>query len=56
MHAYEAVEGSHRVLIIDDNPRIHEDIAKILCPAIAPNDLAADEAAIFGDEIGRAHV
>ena len=49
MHTYETVEGSHRVLIIDDNPRIHEDIAKILCPAIAPNDLAADEAAIFGD-------
>ncbi len=43
------VEGSQRILIIDDNPRIHEDIRKILSPDTTPDDLAADEAALFGE-------
>ena len=38
----------HRILVIDDNPDIHEDFKKILCPAKPPSDLAEDEAAIFG--------
>jgi two-component system, NtrC family, sensor kinase len=42
---------SSRVLIIDDNPSIHEDFKKILVPKDAPLhlDLAQDEALIFGE-------
>src|SRR5271156_2030355 len=41
---------NNRILVIDDNPSIHEDFRKILLkPANAPNDLAEDEAALFGD-------
>ena len=50
MNTTELVKRSHRLLVIDDNPRIHEDIRKILCPAAAPDDLANDAAALFGDE------
>jgi len=49
MNTTELVERSHRILIIDDNPMIHEDIRKILCPAAAPGHLAEDEAVIFGE-------
>ena len=40
----------HRILIIDDNPAIHEDFRKILDPAGAEiaEQLTADEAVIFG--------
>ena len=48
MNTTEIVKKSHRILVIDDNPRIHEDIRKILCPTTAPSDLADDEAVIFG--------
>lgn len=39
-----------RILVIDDNPAIHEDVRKVLAPrpAQAP-DLAASGAALFGD-------
>jgi two-component system, NtrC family, sensor kinase len=41
-----------RVLIIDDNPSIHEDFKKILAPKGAPHlELAQDEALIFGEAL-----
>jgi PAS domain S-box-containing protein len=43
---------NRRLLIIDDNPAIHEDFRKILVPADAPANacgIEEDEAAIFGD-------
>ncbi len=48
MNTTELVRRSHRLLVIDDNPRIHEDIRKILCPAAAADDLSEDAAALFG--------
>ena len=40
---------NRRVLVIDDNPSIHEDFRKILSPATASTvALAATEAAVFG--------
>jgi two-component system sensor histidine kinase/response regulator len=42
-------EKNHRVLVVDDNPSIHEDFRKILSPATAKAaDLDATEAALFG--------
>jgi CheY-like chemotaxis protein len=41
---------NHRILVIDDNHAIHEDIRKILIPSSdLPHDLEEDEAALFGD-------
>jgi two-component system, cell cycle sensor histidine kinase and response regulator CckA len=43
---------NRRLLIIDDNPAIHEDFRKILLPGDVPANAAGvdeDEAAIFGD-------
>ena len=43
---------NRRLLIIDDNPAIHEDFRKILVPADVPVNacgIEEDEAAIFGD-------
>ncbi len=42
---------NHRILIIDDNPSIHEDFRKILGPADVKlaAELDADEAALFGE-------
>ncbi len=42
---------NHRILIIDDNPSIHQDFRKILGPADAKlsKELDADEAALFGE-------
>src|SRR5438093_2171993 len=44
----------HRILIIDDNPSIHEDFRKILGPAGAKRaeELDATEVSLFGDEAG----
>ena len=41
---------NHRILVIDDNHAIHEDIRKILVPSISGlrKDLDQDEAALFG--------
>ncbi len=47
MNTTELVRKSHRILVVDDNPAIHEDIKKILCPA-TEDDLSHDEAALFG--------
>ncbi len=43
---------NHHILVIDDNPSIHEDFRKILGPADAKlaEELDADEAALFGDK------
>lgn len=48
MNTTELIRLSHRILVVDDNPRIHEDIRKILCPAKDEIDLAQEEAALFG--------
>src|SRR5947207_585076 len=44
----------HRILIIDDNPSIHEDFRKILVPADAKlaEELDVTEASLFGDKAG----
>ena len=47
MNTTELVRKSHRILVVDDNPAIHEDIKKILCPA-TNDDLSQEEAALFG--------
>jgi PAS domain S-box-containing protein len=42
----------NRILIIDDNPSIHEDIRKILCsPEEQPAGLAESKSLLFGDKI-----
>src|SRR5579859_7417037 len=39
-----------RVLVIDDNPAIHEDFRKIFCPATPGSDeLSRSTAAFFGE-------
>lgn len=38
----------HRLLIIDDNPTIHEDIKKILCPAAEDDSLNDMAGLLFG--------
>jgi signal transduction histidine kinase len=40
--------SNRRILIVDDNPAIHEDFRKILCPTTQAQTLDEDEAAIFG--------
>jgi two-component system cell cycle sensor histidine kinase/response regulator CckA len=47
MNTTELIRKSHRILVVDDNPAIHEDIKKILCPP-TNDDLSQDEAALFG--------
>ena len=43
--------SSHRILVVDDNPSIHEDFHKILCPErLASSAAAAKLAAEFFDE------
>jgi two-component system, NtrC family, sensor kinase len=39
----------HRILVIDDNPAIHEDFRKILCHERSGSQLEAAEAFLFGD-------
>jgi CheY-like chemotaxis protein len=41
-------QTGHRLLIIDDNPTIHEDIKKILCPPKEDADVSAMAAELFG--------
>ena len=42
---------NHRILVIDDNPAIHEDFRKVLSPigSDLEEELDADEASLFGD-------
>ena len=42
--------NSHRILIIDDNPAIHTDFRKILCPASTTADVDSLEASLFGGD------
>ncbi len=44
------IRSRHRLLIIDDNPTIHEDIKKILCPAAADPDLNDLASELFGSK------
>jgi PAS domain S-box-containing protein len=50
-NALESAPENRRILVIDDNPSIHQDFQKILSPADAQlaADLDADEAALFGE-------
>ncbi len=47
----EAIETNRRVLIVDDNPSIHDDFKKILSPKVAPS---ADLDDMLGDVFGTA--
>jgi signal transduction histidine kinase len=51
MSPLEFVSDNRRILVIDDNPSIHDDFRKILSPGDAQlaANLDADEAALFGD-------
>lgn len=40
---------NRRILLIDDNPSIHEDFRQILCAKTESDALAAEEAELFGD-------
>ena len=39
-----------RILIIDDNPAIHEDFRKILCPDVTPSAVDELESSLFDSE------
>lgn len=49
------IEANRRVLVIDDNPAIHEDFRKILGCGESPTavELARTEAALLGTAVGR---
>ena len=47
----DTVEKPHRILLIDDNPAIHEDIRKILKTDVSASELDDFEAQIFGTKI-----
>ena len=45
------LEPNHRILVIDDNPAIHDDLRKILLgEGDASDDLREDEELLFGAE------
>jgi signal transduction histidine kinase len=47
--------ANHRILVVDDNPAIHDDFRKVLGGAHEPQgDLKSVEAALFGDELAPA--
>ncbi|MBL9209400.1 MAG: response regulator [Opitutaceae bacterium] len=48
--SYDPSARNNRVLVIDDNPAIHADVRKILCPAVSPASRALDslEAELLG--------
>ena len=48
----QLIQANRRILVIDDNQAIHDDFRKILCGTSAPDELAATEAVLFGDEPG----
>ena len=49
MKAEEIVHTPRRILVIDDNPRIHEDIRKIVS-STSPDELAEDAEFLFGEQ------
>lgn len=46
-----SIPVNHRILVIDDNPAIHEDFRKVLNPAgsLLASELDDDEESLFGD-------
>src|SRR5947208_1408798 len=45
------IQANHRILLVDDNPAIHQDFKKILLASETPNEvLDAAEAALFDDQ------
>jgi len=52
MNAEELFKGPRRILVIDDNPRIHEDIRKII-NSTNPDGLAEDAEFVLGAQTGR---
>ena len=49
MHCRSCADAA-RLLIIDDNPSIHNDVRKILAAGPSDDDLRAMEAALFNDQ------
>jgi two-component system sensor histidine kinase/response regulator len=48
------IPRNHRLLVVDDNPAIHEDFRKILAHGVQTGaDLASTEAALFGEAAPR---
>ena len=45
----QVVSLKPRILVIDDNPAIHGDFQKILCPDETPSAVAAYDVSLFGD-------
>src|SRR4051794_36211653 len=43
-----ASHSNLRILLVDDNPAIHDDFRRILSPENRSNDVDADAAALFG--------
>ena len=50
MNAEDKLKMRRRILVIDDNPRIPEDIRKIIIPAAGSADLAEDASFLFGEQ------
>ncbi|HEX3718077.1 MAG TPA: ATP-binding protein [Verrucomicrobiae bacterium] len=47
---HPAVEKNLRILVVDDNPAVHEDFRKILCPPSSKGaEMRATEKALFGE-------
>ena len=40
--------GNQRILLVDDNPSIHEDFRRVLTPEAFSTDIDSDAAALFG--------
>jgi CheY-like chemotaxis protein len=45
---------NRRILVIDDNPAIHQDFRKVLSTVASTGHLEADEKALFGDSAAQA--
>jgi signal transduction histidine kinase len=51
LHLQDPLQINHRILVVDDNPTIHEDFRKILSPSdYGEGDLDRSESAVFGEE------
>ncbi|NOX53987.1 MAG: response regulator [Planctomycetes bacterium] len=50
---HAAVSPNNRVLVIDDNPQIHEDLGKILGQGSRTAGLSASRSVLFGDDADR---
>jgi PAS domain S-box-containing protein len=46
--AASARDAAHRILVVDDNPAIHEDFRKILAASSSGDDFEDEDAAFFG--------